>query len=66
MLRLISFVAIPDVTQFDPKSQYFDKKATFEKPIWYYVKVKFQKKLKEPISLTELKSHKGFKVFVGD
>ena len=61
LAKVVSFVAIPDVTQFDPKSQYFDKKATFEKPIWYCVKVKFQKKLKNPISLAQLKSHKDLK-----
>lgn len=25
----------PDPTQFDPKSEYYDPKATREKPIWF-------------------------------
>lgn len=29
----------PDPTQFDPKSEYFDPKATLEKPIWQLVDV---------------------------
>ncbi len=33
--------AQPDATQFDPKSDYFDPKASPEKPIWYCVDVEF-------------------------
>ena len=32
---------IPDPTQFDPHSPYFDPKATPEKPRWYTVEVAF-------------------------
>ncbi|WP_114312143.1 EVE domain-containing protein [Thermus caldifontis] len=32
---------IPDPTQFDPTSPYFDPKATREKPRWYTVEVAF-------------------------
>lgn len=45
----------PDPTQFDPKSEYYDPKATREKPIWFLVDVKFIKKLPEIISLQSLK-----------
>jgi len=31
----------PDKSQFDKKSEYFDPKATLEKPIWYLVSVEF-------------------------
>ena len=45
----------PDDTQFDPKSKYYDVKATTDKPRWYRVDVKFVKKFKEVLPLTELK-----------
>ncbi|WP_243027101.1 EVE domain-containing protein [Thermus albus] len=32
---------VPDPTQFDPQSPYFDPKATREKPRWYTVEVAF-------------------------
>lgn len=32
---------LPDPTQFDPESPYFDPKATLEKPRWYTVEVAF-------------------------
>ena len=47
--------AHPDPTQFDKKSEYYDPKATKEKPIWYSLHIAFVRKLKEPITLTELK-----------
>ncbi len=31
----------PDPTQFDKKSEYYDPKATKEKPIWFMVEVEF-------------------------
>lgn len=31
----------PDPTQFEKKSEYFDPKATKEKPIWFMVEVEF-------------------------
>lgn len=45
-----------DHTQFDPKSPYFDPKATEEKPRWYLVDVEFHKKFKNIISLADIKS----------
>lgn len=54
----------PDPTQFDKKSDYYDPKATAEKPIWYMVEVKLQEKLPRLIALDELraleKELKGF------
>ena len=40
-LATVSKKAEPDPTQFDKKSEYFDPKATKEKPRWFCVKVKF-------------------------
>lgn len=56
-LAIISKVAAPDHLQFDKKSEYFDPKATLEKPIWFCVEVKFHKKFKNYISLQDLRSH---------
>ena len=43
-LAEISRRAIPDETQFDPESPYYDPKATREKPRWYNVEVRVVKK----------------------
>ena len=51
----------PDRTQFDKRSKYFDEKATKEEPRWFYVEVKFKKKLKRIISLDEIKEQKSLK-----
>ena len=44
----------PDETQFDPKSRYFDAKATREAPRWTLVDVKVTKKTRL-VSLAELR-----------
>lgn len=53
--------AYPDPTQFDPKAYYYDPKATKTKSIWYTVDVKFVRKLKKPILLSEIKNNPVFK-----
>jgi len=50
--------AVPDPTQFDKKSEYFDPKASKEKPIWFCTEVKFLKKLNTFISLESIKKDK--------
>ncbi len=52
---VISKKAIPDPTQFNKKSEYFDPKATKEKPNWHCVEIKFQSEFKQLLSLDELK-----------
>lgn len=52
--------AYPDPSQFDPKSQYFDPKATKENPRWVAVDVAFVSKLQKLISLSELKDDPFF------
>ncbi|WP_164741106.1 EVE domain-containing protein [Xanthomonas sp. BRIP62409] len=47
--------AYPDETQFDPKSDYHDPKATREDPRWMLVDVAFERKLKRTIALDEIK-----------
>lgn len=52
----ISSKAYPDPTQFNPESDYFDPKATPDKPIWWLVDVTFKQKFKSIISLDALKN----------
>jgi predicted RNA-binding protein with PUA-like domain len=51
----------PDFTARDPKSEYFDPKATDENPIWMMVEVKFVKKFDQVISLEQLKREEALK-----
>ncbi len=46
----------PDPTQFDPKSEYFDPKATEDKPRWWLVDFKYVATFKEIIPLEALKA----------
>lgn len=54
-IATVSRTAIPDPTQFDKKSEYYDPKATKEKPIWFCVEVKFTTKFNSFIPLETLK-----------
>lgn len=47
---------LPDPTQFDPKSDYYDAKSTPENPRWWTVKVQFEQKYKGILSLETLKA----------
>ena len=49
----------PDQTARDPKSEYYDPKATPEEPIWYMVDVAFVARLEEVIPLSVLKETPG-------
>lgn len=48
--------AYPDTTQFDPKSEYFDEKATKEKPRWELVDFGFVGKFPNFVSLEGMKN----------
>ena len=52
----VSALAYPDATQFDPKSKYYDPKATPEQPRWFNVDVQLVKKITF-IPLDELYLH---------
>ncbi len=52
--------AYPDPTQFDPKADHYDKKATKERPIWYLVDIAFKEKFKRVVTLVELKNDPFF------
>jgi len=53
--------ATPDPTAFDPKDHHYDPKSNPDKPAWYGVDVKFERKLKRVITLAELKSRRELK-----
>ncbi len=48
--------AFADPTQFDAKSDYYDPKATPEKPRWMNVEVAFEKAFALPITLAQLRA----------
>lgn len=48
--------AYPDPAQFDPENDYYDPKATAEKPRWVAVDVRFQRKLKRPVTRDDLRA----------
>jgi predicted RNA-binding protein with PUA-like domain len=50
--------AYPDSAQFDKKSDYYEPKATKEKPYWSMVDIEFLRKLDEPLSLEKLRGVK--------
>ena len=60
-LASVSKKAQPDPTQFDKKSEYFDPKASKEKPIWYCVEIKFQQQFSDILSLHAMKELSALK-----
>ena len=55
-LMQITKTAGPDPSSWDPKSKYFDAKASQEKPIWSMVEVTFKEKFPQLITLDTLKA----------
>ncbi len=51
--------AHPDTAAWNPKSKYFDPKASPENPIWVMVDIEFVEKFSRLVSLEELKKTKG-------
>ena len=58
-LATVSKTALPDPTQFDKKSEYYDEKSTKENPRWFCVEVKFNTKFKNYVPLDEIRKTKG-------
>ena len=54
----VASAAYPDPSQFDKKSDYYDAASKPEEPRWLLVDVKFKRKLKRVVALTELKDRK--------
>ena len=51
--------AYPDPTALDPKSDYFDEKASPEDPRWYLVDIEFVEKLPRMVTLAEIRETKA-------
>jgi predicted RNA-binding protein with PUA-like domain len=49
----------PDRTAFDPKNDHYDSDSNPDKPRWYVVDVKLEKKFDRIVSLDELRQHAG-------
>lgn len=58
-LMKVSKKAYPDHFALDPKSKYYDPKATKDNPRWHMVNVRYMKKFPKVLSLAELKEIKG-------
>ena len=55
-LSRVTREAFPDHTQFDPKSEYFDKGAKTSAPRWFMVEVEFVEKFPKLLSLDDMKA----------
>ncbi|HEY0868335.1 MAG TPA: EVE domain-containing protein [Fimbriimonas sp.] len=51
--------AIPDPTQFDPKSEYFDSKSSADNPRWITRNVRFVRKFERTVPISELRGTPG-------
>ena len=56
-LAEVASEAYPDHTAFDPNDKHFDAKSDPENPRWMMVDIRFKRKLKDKISLAEIKAH---------
>lgn len=48
----------PDPTQFDPTSDYYEKRATKEKPVWDIVDLKYRQTFATPVPLASMRENK--------
>ncbi len=58
-IMTVASAAYPDPTQFDKRSKHYDPRSDPDNPRWLLVDVKYRRKLKRNISLTELKAQKS-------
>ncbi len=54
-LAVVSMKAAPDQSQFDKKSDFYDPKASKEKPIWFCVQVKYTENFKNYVTLDSIR-----------
>src|SRR5215472_9616663 len=57
----VSGTAHPDLSQFDPKDEYYDAKSTRATPRWYAVDVTLKETFKHPVLLQELRGSAALK-----
>jgi predicted RNA-binding protein with PUA-like domain len=60
-LAKVSKVALPDPSQFDKKSEYYEPRATKDKPVWFCVEVEYVSTFPEIVTLAELRAEKSLK-----
>ncbi|MCC5838881.1 MAG: EVE domain-containing protein [Opitutales bacterium] len=55
LAEVVSEKAVPDPTQFDEASEYFDPKATKEAPRWFCVKIGYREPFRQAVTLAAIK-----------
>ncbi len=63
-IAMVAAKAAPDETQFDKKSEYYDEKASKEKPRWFCTQIQYQKTFKNFLPLEGLRAEKALKDMV--
>jgi predicted RNA-binding protein with PUA-like domain len=58
-LARVSRESYPDTSQYDKKSEYYEPRATKDKPYWFMVEIEFVRKLDHPLSLETLRGVAG-------
>jgi predicted RNA-binding protein with PUA-like domain len=58
-LARVARAAYPDPTARDPRSDYFDPKASDQDPRWYVVDVEFVERFPAPVTLDDLRAARG-------
>ena len=53
--------AYPDPSADDPQSPYYDPRSTGDNPRWFMVDVRLQRKLKRPVSLSQIKQTRALR-----
>jgi predicted RNA-binding protein with PUA-like domain len=67
LAKVDSSAPYPDPSQFDKtnaagkENKYFEPRATKEKPVWFCVDIAFVKKLKEPVTITDMRKNPKLK-----
>ena len=56
--------AVPDPSQFDPQSEYFDEKASAQAPRWFAPKLQLEKKFRELVPLASLRDQPALEKMV--
>jgi predicted RNA-binding protein with PUA-like domain len=58
-VAIVNSQALPDATALNKKSDYFDPKASKEKPIWFCVNIRFERKFSHFVALEEVRQKKS-------
>ena len=60
----VASLPYPDTTQYDSASHYYEPRATKEKSMWDVVDVAFVKKLKEPVTLSDIREEPKLRAMI--